>query len=296
MAWSTIDHAMHAEASGPFFTRPHAELTSPAFARFAALLEVGEVDAARREASLAGFLRDDADAEVVWAVASAFDRAGAPEVGHSFARSRLVDYRVHWPVGRWRAAWEIAFPRPWGDVVARESDDAHIPAPLTWAIMREESAFNPEARSAASALGLMQLMAGTARLVAQAAPAPSAWDDDALRKPDVSIALGARLLGSLRAAFPGQPALAIAAYNGGSVAVRRWWNERGSDDFDVFVERIGFDETRNYVKRVLASQAAYAFLYAPPVLDELYGLLGPPGADRTGARVAGTPAPLPPGL
>jgi soluble lytic murein transglycosylase len=75
-----------------------------------------------------------------------------------------------------------------------------------------------------------------------------------------------------RASFPANPALAIAAYNGGAGAVRRWLGERGADDFDVFVERIPFDETRAYLKRVLASEAAYAYLYAPRVLDELLAL------------------------
>ena len=294
LARSTVAGAVAAEAAGPFFTRVHPELSSPEFARFVALLEVGEVDGARREAGASGWLSDSVDSEVLWAVASAFDRGGAPDVGHGFARTRLVDYRVHWPSGRWRAAWEVAFPRPWSDAVVRESDATHIPAPLTWAIMREESAFNPEARSGASALGLMQLMGGTARLIAQGTS--FAWDDDALRRPDVSIALGARLLSSLRTSFPTQPALAIAAYNGGSVAVHRWLTERAGDDFDVFVERIGFDETRNYVKRVLASQAAYAFLYAPSALDEVLDLLGAPDAERAGARVAGTHPALPAGL
>jgi soluble lytic murein transglycosylase len=54
--------------------------------------------------------------------------------------------------------------------------------------------------------------------------------------------------------------------------VRRWLSDRGADDFDVFVERIPFDETRAYIKRVLASEAAYAFLYAPAALDELLAL------------------------
>jgi soluble lytic murein transglycosylase len=88
----------------------------------------------------------------------------------------------------------------------------------------------------------------------------------------VSIALGAKLLASLRTSFSANPALAIAAYNSGSGSVRRWLGERGADDFDVFVERIPFDETRNYLKRVLASEAAYAFLYAPKTLDELLAL------------------------
>jgi soluble lytic murein transglycosylase len=136
--------------------------------------------------------------------------------------------------------------------------------------MREESAFNPEAHSAANAIGLMQLLGGTARIVARGTS--MATDDAALKRPEVSIALGTRLLGSLRSSFPANPSLAIAAYNGGAGAVRRWLGERGGDDYDVFVERIPYDETRNYLKRVLASEAAYAYLYAPRALDELLAL------------------------
>jgi soluble lytic murein transglycosylase len=166
-------------------------------------------------------------------------------------------------------AWEVAFPRPWDELVERESESAHVPLPLTWAVMREESAFNPDARSPANAIGLMQLIASTARKVAMGTALP--FDEQALGRPEVSIALGTRLLSSLRASFPSTPALAVAAYNSGSGAVRRWLAERGADDVDLFVERIPFDETRAYVKRVLASEAAYAYLYAPAVLDEVVG-------------------------
>jgi len=266
--------AMHAaiarEPVGPFLTHEHAEFATPAFQRFVHLLEVGEVEAARRDASAAGWAAEGADSELLWTIAWLYDRAGAPELGHAFSRARLVDYRSHWPAGRWRLPWLAAFPRPWEGTVLRESEAASIPFPLTWAIMREESAFDPDARSSANAIGLMQLMSATARALTRGTPVVA--DENALHRPDVSIALGARFLGSLRASFASNPALAIAAYNGGSAAVRRWLGERGADDFDVFVERIPFDETRGYIKRVLASQAAYAYLYAPQSLDELLAL------------------------
>jgi soluble lytic murein transglycosylase len=269
-ARAAVDAAVAREPSGPFLTHEHPELATPAFDRVARLLEVGEVDAARHEASVAGLTGDAADPEVVWTVAWMYDRAGAVDVAHSFARGRLLDYRAHWPAGRWRLPWQVAFPRPWDAVVERESEASSIPTALTWAIMREESAFNPEAHSVANAVGLMQLMAGTARLLARGTPFST--DETSLQKPEVSIALGARYLGSLRTSFPANPALAIAAYNGGAGAVRRWLADRGSDDFDLFVERIPFDETRGYIKRVLASQAAYAYLYAPSTLAELFAL------------------------
>ncbi len=269
-ALSTMQSAAAREPPGRFFTRDHPELATPAFARFVALLEVGEIDAARREAAAAGWMADGADSEVLWAIAWLYDQAGAPELGHAFGRGRLLDYRAHWPAGRWRLPWQAAYPRPWDAIVVRESEAAGIPQPLTWAIMREESDFDPEAKSPANALGLMQLMSATARQLIRGTP--FAADETSLHRPDVSIALGARFLGSLRASFASNPALAIAAYNGGSAAVRRWLGERGTDDFDVFVERIPYDETRGYIKRVLSSEAAYAYLYSPRALDELLAL------------------------
>jgi soluble lytic murein transglycosylase len=270
LARTSLDAAVAREPAGAFLTREHPELGTAGFDRFARLLEAGDFDAARREASAAGLVAEGADAEVVWTVASLYDRAGAPDLGHSFARSRLLDYRAHWPAGRWRLAWEAAYPRPWEAVVSHESESAKIPAPLTWAIMREESAFNPDAHSPANAIGLMQLLGGTAQIVARGTTLPA--DEPSLYRPDVSIALGARLLSSLRGSFPANPSLAIAAYNGGAGAVRRWLSDRGGDDFDVFVERIPFDETRGYIKRVLSSEAAYAYLYAPNTLAELLAL------------------------
>jgi soluble lytic murein transglycosylase len=267
LARSTAETALKTEPTGPFLTREHALLASPAFDRFVRLLEVGEIDAARREASAGGMVAQDVDPEVLWTLAWLYDRAGAPELGHAFARSRLAQYRTHWPAGRWRLAWEAAFPRAWADLVVRESEASQIPPALAWAVMREESAFNADARSAAGALGLMQLMPATAKKIA--GDAVAAYDELALKRPEVSIALGTRLLASLRQTFSGRPEQAVASYNAGTVAVRRWLSERADDAPDMFVERIRFDETRAYVKRVLESQAAYAYLYAPATLDEL---------------------------
>jgi soluble lytic murein transglycosylase len=270
VARAAVEAGVAREPPGPLVMGEHRELASPAFARFLALLEVGEIDSARREAQSGGLVADGVDPEVVWTVAWAYDRAGAPELGHALTRARLLDFRDHWPAGRWRLAWEVAYPRVWEGVVARESEATHVPAPLTWAIMREESAFNADARSVADAIGLMQLIVPTARATASGTQLPC--DEDSLRRPEVSIALGTRLLSSLRASFSVDPALAVAAYNGGSGAVRRWLSERGGEDFDLFVEHIPFEETRAYLKRVLSSEAAYAYLYAPKALDELFAL------------------------
>ena len=205
-----------------------------------------------------------------WTTALLYERAAAPDVAQMVIGSRLGELLSHYPAGGWKARWEIAFPRPYGDLVERASAESNIPSALTWAIMRQESAFVADAKSPSDAYGLMQLIVGTARGVARGTGFGS--DPDSLKRPDVSITLGAKLLGGLRASYPSNRALAIAAYNGGGGSVARWLAARPNEDFDLWVERIPFDETRNYLKRVLGNEAAYAFLYAPSALDEVLAL------------------------
>jgi soluble lytic murein transglycosylase len=164
----------------------------------------------------------------------------------------------------------VAYPRAFGDLVEQASAASKIPAALTWAIMRQESQFVADAKSASDAYGLMQIIVPTARGLAKGTPYGA--DPDSLARPEVSITLGAKYLGQLRASYPGNRALAIAAYNGGGGSVGRWLTARGGEDFDLWVEEIPFDETRVYVKRVLSNEAAYAYLYAPATLDEVLSL------------------------
>ena len=74
-------------------------------------------------------------------------------------------------------------------------------------------------------------------------------------------ALGASVLAKYASTFPENPLLSIPAYNAGQLNPRRWLRERPNADFDIWVELIPYLETRRYVKRVLSSRAAYAFLY-----------------------------------
>ncbi len=268
-AKKTLDAAIARDAEGTFPTKRHDALESAHFSMARELLGVGEIDLARRELVLAKALSDDADPELRAISAQAFDRAGAPEAGHSLLRNKPMAFWSHYPVGTWRAYWEAAYPRAFEPLVVQESGRNGVSAMLTWAIMREESAFVPEARSPSAAFGLMQLIVPTAKWIAQGTAIP--FDEASLKRPDVSIALGTKLLARLRATHTEHPALAIAAYNGGSGAVGRWLGQKTTDDFDLFVELIPYEETRNYVKRVLMSQAAYAFLYDRSLFHEALG-------------------------
>jgi soluble lytic murein transglycosylase len=269
-ARETFDRAMAKEPAGTLLTHEHPELARPGLLLGLRLLEVGETEAARREIDASGASGEGADPETLWALALLYDRASAPEIGHAFARSRLNDYLGHYPAGRWRTMWEIAYPRAYASVVEPQSAAHSIPRALTWAIMREESDFYPDAKSASNAYGLMQLILPTARGVA--AGTGYGVDESQLKRPDVSIALGTKLLGGLRTQFAFNPPLAIAAYNGGAGAVSRWLAARGGQDFDLWIEQIPWDETRGYIKRVLSSEAAYGLLYDRAALEEVLGI------------------------
>ena len=115
-----------------------------------------------------------------------------------------------------------------------------------------------EARQTLS--GLTQVMPATAKQVARSA-GMKAFDVDSLWVPETSIHIGSIYLGKMLKQF-GHPGLAAAAYNAGPGAVSRWL-VGATGPFDEFVEDIPYSETRGYVKRVLRSYGAYAFLYEP---------------------------------
>jgi soluble lytic murein transglycosylase len=121
---------------------------------------------------------------------------------------------------------------------------------LLMAVARRESAFNPHARSHAGALGLMQLMPGTARDMARKSGI-NLKNTEAVLDPAINIELGSRYLASLMERYGDNRILALAAYNAGPHRVDRWLDESHTP-FDVFVESIPFYETREYVQAVLA--------------------------------------------
>jgi soluble lytic murein transglycosylase len=261
-----LDHAIaQAAAVAPDPNTP-ADLFSDRAALARALLEVGEIDGAHQ--AVAPLLGDNADFDLTCALGESFEDAGASEVGYAFVKPR--DFAAHYPAGKWKRAWQVAYPRPFLSFVLREAGPDNTPMTLAYGIMREESRYFPDAKSPANAFGLMQLIPPTAKVVAQGTNFPS--DADSLTRADVSIALGVKMLGQLRASNASNPHLAIPSYNAGPGAVQRWLAARPTEDFDLWVEQIPFDETRSYIKKVLASQATYAFLYDQGALPELLAL------------------------
>lgn len=239
-------------------------LSAPGFDRALELLRLGEVDDARDEVRSLGL--QSGDSEALWIIARLYARAGDEYAAHQVARMRSDEWSGSYPQGRWREAWQLAYPQLYLDIVRRETAAAKIPEPLAYGIMREESAFDADAVSWADAYGLMQLIMPTAKGVAR--KLEMQVDEQALRRPEVNVKLGCTLLGSLRNMFPSAPVLAIPSYNAGAGATKRWLKSRSSDEFDRWVEDITYDETKGYTKRVLSTMAVYAYVYYPDQFAE----------------------------
>lgn len=150
---------------------------------------------------------------------------------------------------------DLMYPLAFWPVVESASKRFDLDPFLVLSIIREESRFEPEARSPAGALGLMQLMPGTAsRLIKKASIETNQYKE--LKDVKTNISIGAFYLKELLKEFQSMTA-AIAAYNAGEERVRDWVKGGNYRSVDEFIEDIPYDETRNYVKRVLTTYLNY---------------------------------------
>ncbi|MGH8171589.1 MAG: transglycosylase SLT domain-containing protein, partial [Rhodanobacteraceae bacterium] len=152
--------------------------------------------------------------------------------------------------------YEQRFPLALESRVKREAHDAGVDPAWAYAIIRAESAWMTDAHSHADAYGLMQLLPGVAKQVAQSEKLPYNRPTD-LFDPTLNVQLGTRFLGRMADRFDGSPWLASAAYNAGEAPVGRWLDARSTLDPDFFIETIPYKETREYVARVLAFSVIY---------------------------------------
>jgi soluble lytic murein transglycosylase len=161
-----------------------------------------------------------------------------------------------------RAFWEMLYPLGWGENIGEAARRARLDPFLVAAVVREESSFYPRAVSRVGARGLMQLMPATARPMAEVRGLPFNAGD-LLDDPGANLEMGAAFLSGLVKEF-GDVRLAVAAYNAGPGRLRQWWKARRTSDIEAFVEQIPYDETRQYVKRVMLSWREYTRIYAEP--------------------------------
>lgn len=154
--------------------------------------------------------------------------------------------------------YELLYPRPYDDEVAKAAQQARLPPELVYGVIRQESLYRTDAVSSAGARGLMQLQIDTARRTARAMNLPKPQPAD-LFVPAINTSLGASYLRSLLDRFDGQLPVALAAYNAGPNAAARWLPSE-SVDADVWIENIPYEETREYVQRILWHRLLFTWL------------------------------------
>jgi soluble lytic murein transglycosylase len=176
----------------------------------------------------------------------------------------------------------LRFPLAFRKPVMKEAQTHAIEPAWVFAVMRQESAFSPDAQSPAGAMGLMQLMPRTARQVARKLNTRIQHQLQ-LFDADTNIRLGSAYLRRLLNELDGHEALATAAYNAGPARVRSWLPESETMPSDLWIEAVPFSETRHYVKRVFTYTAIYENRLGQDP-KRLSGRLGPVPSTLNGAR------------
>ena len=228
-----------------------ALLGDPAGRTAAALLEFGERELARAEL-VRGLARVGSDRARLAEWAEGLVAWGFPGIA----------LQIGVRLGEKGAGETWAFPRGFPATIDAEARAHSIDAYYVMALIRQESLFRPGAVSPVGAVGLMQVMPATGAEIADSIGWPE-FDPAILADPAVSLHFGSRYLEDQLTRFEGFWPAVLAAYNGGPHNVALWWEfpER-SLDAELWIDRIPYKETRNYVKKIIAQYAAYRRLYA----------------------------------
>lgn len=268
-----------AETLGERFVPPLPALPPAADELAAVATDAG---LARGLALLRADMRLDGIREWNWALKGADDRRllAAAELAR---RAGFIDRAIN-AADRTRAEHDFhrRYPTPFLDDVAPRAREVDLDVAWVYGLMRQESRFIMDARSSAGAKGLMQLMPATARWVAKKIGMTD-YRPGRVTDMDTNVILGTNYLRMVMDGLDDHPVLASAAYNAGPGRARKWRAERPLEGA-VYAETIPFNETRDYVKKVMANATVYAALResAPPSLSERLGVVRPRGfADGT---------------
>jgi len=170
---------------------------------------------------------------------------------------------------------EQRFPMPYHDAVIRQSRGIGLDPAYVYGLIRQESRFIMSARSGVGASGLMQVMPATARWTARKIGL-AGFTPDQIYDRDTNILIGTSYLKLALDDFEGSMALAAAAYNAGPGRPRNWRNGP-TMEASIWAENVPFNETRDYVKKVLSNTTMYAAIISgqPQSLKDRLGTVGP---------------------
>ena len=165
---------------------------------------------------------------------------------------------------------QLLYPRYFYEHIVADAERFDADPALVLSIMREESRFNPRAKSQAAARGLLQFIITTARDIGRDVGLVDVAPED-LYDPRIIIRLGAKYVSELSETFDGDRYRATAAYNAGPKQVQLWARMQAAPGDDYFLTAVNFDETKHYVRKVMNSYERYG---------AIYGETGPKGGLR----------------
>lgn len=158
--------------------------------------------------------------------------------------------------------YKLFFPPFYYKIIKRETQQYKLDPFFVMGVIRQESIFNPKIVSPAGAVGLMQIMPYTGKYIAE--KKKSEFVVDSLYTPEYNIQFGIYYLYELMDTFEGNTFLTLAGYNAGPHNAKRWWKQNRHKEQDLFVEDIGYTETRGYVKKVMSNYWTYQYLATYP--------------------------------
>ncbi len=239
---------------------PEALLADPRLELGLTLLELGHFDEGRAELEALRVAYDD-DAWAQYHLALIFREA-------RLYRSSILAAATAWRLSPVDTVDELPrflgcllYPTYFDDLIEREAEEFGFAPLVLYALLRQESLFEGFATSYAAAHGLMQVIPPTGAQIAESLNWPPDYETPDLYRPLVSVRFGTWYLAQQRDRFDGELYPAMAGYNGGPGNAARWW-AAAEEDRDLFVELIGFQETRAYVERITEHHAKYRWLYS----------------------------------
>jgi len=157
------------------------------------------------------------------------------------------------------------YPAPYRQAILSAAKSRKLDPRFILALIRQESVFKPSAKSPAGARGLLQLTMDAAQKYGPGAGL-NALRENQLYQPETSITVGAEYIEHLTSLFPQMLEPVAASYNGGEDNVARWLERSKRTDPGVFTAEVGFDETKDYVQKVMSNYRVYRQLYTADLI------------------------------
>jgi len=169
--------------------------------------------------------------------------------------------------------FNLRYPAPYRDSLREHVNEFGLDEAWVYGLMRQESRFVTRAKSNVGAAGLMQVMPATARWIAKKLHMVD-YRKDLIHQLDVNLKLGTFYMKNVLDSLDESPVLASAAYNAGPGRARHWRADRALEGA-IYAETIPFDETRDYVKKVMSNTVFYSKLFGqqPQTLKQRLGTI-----------------------